>query len=58
MDGAKWLVRITVTSDYSLQLQKQLEFDLTLEFRDICWDSDLQAPRFEKVTYEWDIWQG
>ena len=57
LDGEIWTIRLYKVSSDSIELNRVGEYIFDIEFRDICWDSDLLRPVFAEAAYIWDLWQ-
>ena len=44
-------------STYSINGKKGGVHYFAIEFRDSCWDSELQAPVFDIYAYKFEVWQ-
>lgn len=57
LDGQIWPIRIYKKSTYSEIPEGEGEYTFDIEFRDLCWDSSLQAAEFHNPDYVFDVWQ-
>lgn len=56
LDGQIWTIRLFMRSTFSESAKKDGAHVFDIEFRDICWDSVLQAPVFDKEHVIYDVW--
>lgn len=47
LDGQTWSIKVYMTSTYSTDTSFEAYHAFSIEFRDSCWDSELQAPVFD-----------
>ena len=52
-----WTIRLYKESIESIDDNRIGEYIFDIEFKDICWDSDLLKPVFDEPSYMWDLWQ-
>lgn len=57
LDSEIWTIRLYKVSTLSIGPNRVGEYIFDIEFRDICWDSDLLRAVFEEGEYIWDLWQ-
>ena len=57
LDGEIWTIRLYKRSTYSIGPKQDGVYLFDIEFRDICWDSSIQAAEFHNPDYEFDLWQ-
>ena len=57
LDGEVWTIKILKRSLYSTGSQAEGAYIFDIEFRDICWDSILQAAEFYQLSHVYDLWQ-
>ena len=57
LDGEIWTIRLYKKSTYSEGPKAEGAYLFDIEFRDICWDSSLQAGEFQNDDYVFDVWQ-
>ena len=56
LDGEIWTIRLFKRSTYSIGPKKDGVYVFNIEFRDICWESNLQSAEFENIQYFFDLW--
>ena len=57
LDGEIWTIKLYKKSTYSIGPKAEGVYLFDIEFRDICWESNLQAAEFRNPDYVFDIWQ-
>jgi len=57
LDGEVWTIRLFMRSEFSKSDKKDGAHVFAIEFRDICWDSELTAAIFDLETFTYDVWQ-
>ena len=57
LDGEVWTIRLYKKSTYSIAPEQEGEYLFDIEFKDICWVSDLVAAEFSNTDYVFDLWQ-
>ena len=56
LDGEAWEIKLFKKSTYSVDSQSEGVYQFTVTFRDICWDSNLQAAQFLQAAYTYDLY--
>lgn len=57
LDGEVWNLRLTKLSQASQMTGlSSSTVDLTIEFRDVCWDSALEPASFSNTEFEFTRW--
>lgn len=46
LDGEIWDIRLFMRSEFATNPKRDGAYTFQIEFRDICWDSDLQSAQF------------
>ena len=57
LDGEIWTIRLFMRSSFSESPLKDGAHVFDIEFRDICWDSDLQSAAFAERYMLYEVWQ-
>ena len=55
LDGQEWKIKLFKESVYSEQ--ETGTFTFTINFRDICWDSELLASQFTDYAPKFNLWE-
>ncbi len=56
LDGETWTIRLYMKSTYSMSDMHEAAFVFDIKFRDICWDSDLEAANFKSSMFAYNLW--
>lgn len=58
LDGEVWKIKLFMRSTYSKLPENKRNgiYVFEIEFRDICWDSDLTAAQFVASSLIYDVW--
>lgn len=57
LDGEIWTIRLYMRSTFATNPKQDGPIIFDIEFRDICWDSNLQAASFVDTVVYYDVWQ-
>ena len=59
LDGQVWSMQVIMRSTFSKMSSDKRDgtYAFNIEFRDVCWDSRLQAASFDETLITYDLWQ-